>query len=177
MACLKSLCANNHFLCGIELVERVYLDTNVYCRPFDDQSDRRIQKESEAFVEIADAALRGKIVIVSSDYVKFEIERIVDPLKRKDVRGFERTLASVNVASGKQIISLARKFSVKCGLNPLDALHASAACLGRCGWFLTCDDEILQNGRCIEELVTEEGYRLKVRNPINYLEEKRKVKK
>jgi ABC-type hemin transport system ATPase subunit len=76
-------------LCGIELVERVYL-------------------ESEAFIEIADVALRGKIVIVSSDYVKFEIEKIVDPLKRKDVRGFERTLASVNVASSKQIISLAR---------------------------------------------------------------------
>ena len=92
-------------------------DTNVYCRPFDDQSDRRIRKESDACVEIADAALRGKIVIVSSDYMKFEIEKIVDPLKRKDVRGFERTLASVNVASGKQIISLARKFSAECGLN------------------------------------------------------------
>jgi len=161
-----------HFLCGIELVERVYLDTNIYCRPFDDQSDRRIRKESDAFVEIADAALRGRILIVSSDYVKFEVERIVDPLKRKDVRGFERTLASINVASGKQIISLARKFSAKCGLNPLDALHVSAACLGRVDWFLTCDNEILQNGRCIEEFATEKGYRLKVRNPINYLEEK-----
>jgi predicted nucleic acid-binding protein len=172
MAYLKNLCANNHFLCGIELVERVYLDTNVYCRPFDDQSDRRIRKESDTFIEIADAALRGQIVIVSSDYVKFEIERIVDPLKKKDIKGFERTLASVNLVSGKQIISLARKFSAKCGLNPLDALHVSAACLGRVDWFLTCDDEILQKGRCIEELVTEEGYRLKVRNPINYLEEK-----
>jgi len=130
--------------------------------------------ESEAFVEIADAALRGKIVIVSvsSDYVKFEIEKIVDPLKRKDVRGFERTSASVNVASGKQIISLARKTSAECGLNPLDALHVSAACLGKSDWFLTCDDEILQNGRCIEEIAAKEGYKLKVRNPINYLEEK-----
>ena len=156
----------------MRLVERVYLDTNVYCRPFDDQIDRRIRMDSEAFVEIADAALRGKIVIVSSDYVKFEIEKIVDPLKRKDVRGFERTLASVNVASDKQIISLARKFSVECGLNPLDALHVSAACLGKSDWFLTCDDEILQNGRCIEETAAKERYKLKVRNPINYLEEK-----
>ena len=177
MAHLKRLCANNNFSCGIELVERVYLDTNVYCRPLDDQSDRRIRKESDAFVDIADAALRGKIVIVSSDYVKFEIERIVDPLKKKDIRGFERTLASVKVASSKQIISLARKFSAKCGLNPLDALHVSAACLGRVDWFLTCDDEILQKGWCIEELATEEGYRLKVRSPIDYLEGKHKVKK
>jgi len=156
------------------LIERVYLDTNVYCRPFDDQSDRRIRKESEAFIEIADSALRGQTIIVSSDYVKFEIERIMDPLKKKDIRGFERTLASANVASGKQIISLARKFSAKCGLNPLDALHVSAACLGRVDWFLTCDDEILQKCRCIEELAAKEGYKLKVRNPINYLREMRR---
>lgn len=156
------------------MVERVYLDTNVYCRPFDDQNNKRIRTESEAFIEIADAALRDKIVIVSSDYVKFEIERIVDPLKKKDVRGFESTLASVNVVSSRQIISLTRKFYAKCGLNPLDALHVSAACLGRVDWFLTCDDEILQKRRCIEELAAKEGYKLKVRNPINYLREIRR---
>ncbi|MBS7645397.1 PIN domain-containing protein [Candidatus Bathyarchaeota archaeon] len=88
-----------------------------------------------------------------------------------DVRGFERTLAPVNIVSSKQIISLARKFSAKCGLNPMDALHVSAACLGRVDWFLTCDDEILQKCRCIERLAAEEGYKLKVRNPINYLRE------
>ena len=156
------------------MVERVYLDTNVYCRPFDDQSDRRIQVESNAFIEIADAALRSKIVIVSSDYVKFETEKIVDPLKRKDVKGFEGTLASVNIASNRRVIALARRFSVECDLNPLDALHVSSACVGKVNWFLTCDDEILQNYRCIEELAAEKGYRLKVRNPVNYLEEKRR---
>ncbi|MEM2112154.1 MAG: PIN domain-containing protein [Candidatus Bathyarchaeia archaeon] len=159
------------------MVERVYLDTNVYCRPFDNQSDKRIRMESNAFIKIADVALRGKIVIVSSDYVKFEIEKILDPLKRKDVRGFERTLASVNVTSVKRVISLARRFSARCNLNPLDALHVSSACIGKADCFLTCDDEILQKSRCIEELATEEGYKLKVRNPINYLEEKHRVRK
>jgi len=160
-------------LCEVRLIERVYLDTNVYCRPFDDQSDRRIHAESDAFIEIADTALRGKIIVVSSDYVKFEIEKIADPLKRKDVRGFERTLASVNISSTKRIIALARRFSAECRLNPLDALHVSSACLGKADWFLTCDNEILRNGHCIEKLAVEEGYKLKVRNPINYLEKTR----
>lgn len=159
------------------MVERVYLDTNVYCRLFDDQGDKRIRRESEAFIEIADAALRGKIVIVSSDYVKFEIEKIVDALKRKDIRGFERTLTSVNVASNERIIALARRFSAECALNSLDALHISSACIGKADWFLTCDDEVLQNGRCIEELAAKEGYRLKVRNPINYLGKGTEVEK
>jgi hypothetical protein len=62
----------------------------------------------------------------------------VNPLKRKDVKGFERTIASANVASNKRIVALARRFSAECGLNPLDALHVSSACIGRADWFLTC---------------------------------------
>jgi len=50
--------------------------------------------------------------------VKFEVEKILDPLKRKDVRGFEGTLSSVNV-------------------NPLDALHVSAACMVGASFLLT----------------------------------------
>ena len=128
--------------------------------------------ESRAFMEIAYTALRDEIVIVSSDYVKFEIKEILDPLKRKDVMGFERTLSSVNITSSEQLIALAREFSAKCGLNPLDVLHASAACIGDADLLLTCDDEILHEGFCIEKLAAEKGYRLKVRNPVDYLEER-----
>lgn len=159
------------------MVERVYLDTNVYCRPLDDQSDRRIRVESSVFKEIADIALRGKIAIVSSDYVKFEIEKFLNPLKRKEVRGFERTLSSANVTSNEQLIALAREFSTKCRLNSLDALHVSAACMGNADFLLTCDDEILHRTVCIEKVATKKGYRLKVRNPVNYLTERRRVKR
>lgn len=123
-------------------------------------------------MEIADIALRGDIVIVSSDYVKFEIERIFDQLKRKDVKGFERTLSLVNITSSEQVVALARMFSAECGLNPLDALHVSAACLGDADFLLTCDDEILHREVCVEKLAAEKGYRLKVRNPVSYLKER-----
>jgi len=133
--------------------------------------------ESRAFLEIADIALRGEIQIISSDYVKFEVEQILDPLKRKDIRGFERTLCTTNVASSRQLISLAREFSSKCGLNSLDALHVSAACLGKASFFITCDDDVLDKKICIERLAAEKRYRLKVRNPINYLQERGRVKR
>lgn len=157
---------------GIGLVERVYLDTNVYCRPLDDQGERRIRLESDAFLEIADLALRGDVVVVSSDYVKFEIERIFDPLKRKDVRGFERALSLVNIASEEQVVALARVFSVECGVNSLDALHVSAACFGGADFLLTCDDEVLRREDCLERLAVEKGYRLKVRSPVSYVKER-----
>jgi hypothetical protein len=46
---------------------RIYLDTCVYCRPFDDQSQDRIEKETKAFIEILKLAEMGKVTIVSSD--------------------------------------------------------------------------------------------------------------
>ena len=144
----------------------------MYCRPLDDQSERRVRLESQAFMEVADVALRGDILIVSSDYVKFEIEQIFDPLKRKDVKGFERTLSLANVTSNEQVVALARMFSAECGLNSLDALHVSAACVGDADFLLTCDDEILDREGCIERLAAEKGYRLKVRSPVNYLKER-----
>jgi predicted nucleic acid-binding protein len=128
--------------------------------------------ESHAFMEIADMALSGKIAIVSSDYVKFEVEEILDSMKRKDVKGFERTLSVANIASSERLIVLAREFSVKCGLNSLDALHVSAACIGDTDFLLTCDDEILHEKVCIERVSAGKGYGLKVRNPVNYLKEK-----
>ena len=78
-------------------------------------------------MEIA-SATQHEIVIVSSDYVRFEIEKIDDPLKRKDVRGFERALSSVNITNSRHMAILAKDFSFKCGLNSLDVLHVSAAC-------------------------------------------------
>jgi predicted nucleic acid-binding protein len=152
------------------------LDTNVYCRPLDDQANRRIRKESQAFLEIADKAFQGEVKIVSSDYVKFEVEQIHNSLKRKDVRGFERTLSLINVHSSRSLIALAREFSARCNVNALDALHIAAACHGEASVFITCDDEIVDKRTCIEKLAAEKEYRLKVRNPINYLQERWRVR-
>ena len=156
------------------MVERVYLDTNVYCRPLDSQASRRVKSESRAFMEIVRVALQGEITLVSSDYVKFEIEKIQDSLRRKDVRGFEKALSSVNVTGDEELTALARAFFSKCRLNPLDALHVSAACLGNADSFLACDDVILRKRTQIANLAVEKVYRLKVRNPVSFIEERQR---
>jgi predicted nucleic acid-binding protein len=161
----------------LQLIERIYLDTNVYCRPLDDQSHRRIRAEAEAFLKIVESAERGEIEIVSSDYVKFEIEHIQDSLKRKAVRGFEKILCKVNVTSSKRLLALSREFIFKCKMGSLDALHVAAACIGKANFLLTCDDKILDSAACIEALALEKGYRLKVGSPISYLKERWGVKK
>ena len=155
----------------MKTTRRVYLDTNIYCRPMDDQSDSRIHEEAEAFLQIVDKAERGETEIISSDYVKFEMEQIKDPLKRKNIQGFERILSKTNVTSSKRLIILAKEINFRCKLNSLDALHSAAACIGKANFLLTCDDEILQNTNCIEALAAKKGYKLKVRNPLDYMQE------
>ena len=156
----------------MKTVNRVYLDTNVYCRPFDDQSDILIHEETEAFLDIVDKAERGKTEIVSSDYVNFEIEQIKDPLKRKNVHGFKRILSKTNVNSSQRLIIIAKEIIVRCKLNSLDALHSAAAFISKADFLLTCDNEILEKTNCIETIAAKRGYKLKVRNPIEYLKEK-----
>jgi predicted nucleic acid-binding protein len=155
----------------MRMKSRVYLDTNIYCRPLDDQSDGRIHAETEAFLKIVDGAEKGEIVIISSDYVKFETEQIQEKLKRKDIRGFERILSKASVTSSRRLIFLAQVFASKCDLGSLDALHLAAACVGKADFLLTCDDKIIDTAVCIETFAMKEGYTLKVRNPINYLKE------
>ena len=64
---------------------KIYLDTCIYCRPFDDQSQDRIKKETEAFAELLEIAEMGKIILVSSDVLIDELEEIVDPRKSIEV--------------------------------------------------------------------------------------------
>jgi predicted nucleic acid-binding protein len=149
---------------------RLYLDTNIYCRPLDNQKDTRIYAETEAILTILDTTTNLGTVIVSSDYVKYEIKRICGELKRKNISGFEEALCQVNITSSKKLIDLANNFISECNLSALDALHTAAACIGKADYLLTCDDEITNKFSCIDESASFKGYKLKVRNPIKYLE-------
>jgi predicted nucleic acid-binding protein len=152
-------------------VKLVYLDTNLYCRPLDDQNDRRIFTEAKAVLEIVGAIEAGKIAVVSSDYVKFEIEQIVNAKKRKDIRSFERALCTTSMKSSRKLIALAQDLVAYCRLGSLDALHVASACLGGAQYLLTCDDQVIDRTFCIEKLAKKEGYNIKVRNPVMYLQE------
>ena len=46
---------------------KIYFDTCVYCRPFDDQTQNRIKNETEAFVNVLKLGEMGIVTIVSSD--------------------------------------------------------------------------------------------------------------
>lgn len=63
----------------------VYLDTNVYARPFDDQTQAMIQKEANAFQAIITAVKAGSLRLLSSDILAFEVAQILSEDKRTKI--------------------------------------------------------------------------------------------
>ena len=64
----------------------LYFDTNVLCRPFDDQTNRRIRRETEAFQRLLERIEANEAAFITSEILLFEIQRIISPADVSEVR-------------------------------------------------------------------------------------------
>ncbi|MFQ5815213.1 MAG: PIN domain-containing protein, partial [Candidatus Hydrothermarchaeaceae archaeon] len=64
---------------------RIYLDTCVWCRPFDEPTQERIVKEGEAFFKILRGVDEKRYEILGSVILEDEIEEIKETWKREEV--------------------------------------------------------------------------------------------
>jgi len=150
-------------------LQRLYLDTNVYCRPRDDRRQKRIDREAKVLEEIAFLKKRGKVCIITSDYVKLEPEEIDDTEKREDIANIERLLADKAFSHSESAKKLAVTLSERCKLGILDVFHISAAALSRAEYFLTCDDEVIKKRECIGKELRH--MKIKILNPVEWRSE------
>jgi len=113
---------------------KVYLDTSVYNRPFDDQSQSRVRLEAEAFLLILEKALSGVITIIGSSTLLYENSR--NPFAERK----ERVASYLDVASNVIMVSDSiknRALSLELsGIDPLDALHLVCAEMGGAEYFV-----------------------------------------
>ena len=63
----------------------IYLDNCCYNRPFDDQTQERIHLESEAILTILKIGQMKRVVIVGSEILELEINRMLDENKKHKV--------------------------------------------------------------------------------------------
>lgn len=155
------------------MVIRLYLDTNVFCRPFDNQAMRRIRRETEAFERILEKIRGNEADFVTSEILVFEIQRIISPAKRAKASGY------LYLANGYHIMrdetfALGQEIMEKFKLEPRDALHAASALLEGCGYFLTCDDGVNKRFKKRPLSVTIRGQNrtLEVMNPEDFVKKK-----
>lgn len=137
---------------------RLYIDSSVYNRPFDDLSQPRIWLEALAFAMILQMIEAGEAQLLSSDVLEFENSRNPFPQRRTWV-AFYLSLADHHQKLDAAIRKRARNLERQ-GIKPLDALHLACAEEAKADYFITCDDQIVK--RYQEKHVT-------VINPVDFI--------
>ncbi len=136
---------------------KVYLDTSVYNRPFDDQTQPRIWLETLALVVILQMIEAGEAELVSSSVLEYENSRNPFPLRRRWVKRC-LSLASHFQKVDEDMRARAQELE-KEGVGAIDALHMACAEAARSEYFLTCDDRVIRR------------YKggIRVLNPVNFV--------
>jgi hypothetical protein len=121
---------------------KLYLDTSVYNRPFDDQSQPRICIETLAFVSILQMLGANEAELITSSVLAYENSRNPFQLRRMWVNYCMRCskyFVKVNASIKKRAIAI-ESGSVK----SMDSLHIACAEASNCNYFITCDDRIIK---------------------------------
>ena len=148
----------------------LYFDTNVLCRPFDDQTIRRIRKETEVFERILEKIRAKEAAFITSDVLVFEIQRIISPAKRAKVSVYLRLRQGYHVAT-TETLTIANEIIRNFKLSPRDALHAASALLGEAQYFLSCDDGVTKRFKTtpLSVNIQNENRTLGVMNPEDFI--------
>jgi predicted nucleic acid-binding protein len=121
---------------------RIYLNTSAYNRPFDNLTVDRVRAEAEAVASLLAAVEEGRVHLVGSEYLEFEIDQTPDRDRARRVRALLRCIAT-RVAATAPVILRARALE-RHGLRGLDALHVAAAEAGGAELLVTTDDRLVK---------------------------------
>lgn len=150
----------------------IYLDTNVYSRPFDDQTQPDIQEEANAFLKIIAEVKANKLGLLCSDILDFEVQNILSEEKRTKVEDY-LGLCTKHLENSDEVLNVSKRIENNCPIRARDALHIASAILGQARYFLSCDRKVTQKkqGRCYRRVarIYHQEY-FSVMNPILFVE-------
>lgn len=105
----------------------------------------------------------GKLDLVSSDALAYEVERNPLPVRKEHGRAV-LSMARNHVVLSSEIKKRAEQLTAL-GIAPLDALHLAFAEAANAVYFCTCDDRLLRKADQIADL------RVKAVSPIDLVQE------
>ncbi len=143
---------------------RIYMDVCCLNRPFDNQLDNRIHLETESIKIILEKIETTDWVLISSDVIDFEIDKIPDFYRKRKVKTLSRFFDE-KIHLNDAIIQKAKIFH-SFGVKNFDALHISCAIEARANVFLTTDRDIIYlYKKHIEK------FNILVSNPLDWIDE------
>lgn len=141
---------------------KVYLDTSVYNRPFDDQDQTRIRLETEAFLSILEKAVAGAIITISSSALLYENNQNPFDERRERISSY-LSIASKFIRLNDSIKKKALLLE-NMRIGSIDALHLSYAEFGGAEYFLTCDDSIIKKVKKNKGI-----FKMEICNPFEFI--------
>lgn len=141
-------------------MHKIYLDMNIYNRPYDDQTQVRIKLETIAIFEILHAMRSGHMHVLWSFILEYE--NSLNP--SDDIRVEAEQMAQFTaetVDATEDIRHMAKHYESK-GVKPRDALHVACAEYANATYFITCDDRLLKKHAVLP-------IRVKLINPLDFI--------
>ncbi len=140
---------------------RIYLDMNIYNRPFDDQSQVRIRLETIAIFSILQKIKNKELSLLWSFMIDYENSMNPHDDIRQEIE-MAASLAVKNVAPDETVLNAAKEFESK-GIKPRDSMHLACALKGKAEYFLTCDDKLIRKALALD-------MNIKIINPLRFIE-------
>ena len=138
----------------------IYLDNCCYNRPFDDQMQERIHLESEAVLTILKMGQMKKIIIVGSEILELEMNRMMDENKKQKVLDLYN-VADMRIPYTDGIKKRAADIMSVSNIRTYDSLHIAAAEEANADALLTTDDRF-------EKMAEKLDLKTRVLNPLRF---------
>ena len=121
---------------------RLYLDNCCFNRPYDDQSQLRVELETKAKLFIQGLIEQNRVNLVWSYMLDFENSKNNFSQKRRIIQKWRR-FSALDVEESIEILELANAIQ-KTGVKSADSLHLACSIVAKCDYFLSVDDRILK---------------------------------
>lgn len=138
----------------------IYLDNCCYNRPFDDQTQERIHLESEAILTILKIGQMKRVVIVGSDILELEINRMLDENKKRKVMDLYK-VADMRIFYTDKIKKRSEEIMSVSKIRTFDSLHIASAEEAKADALLTTDDKF-------EKMSEKLDLKTRVVNPLRF---------
>lgn len=142
---------------------KVYLDSCTIQRPLDTFIVLRNKLEAEAVLGIIGYCDAGKLTLVSSEALDYEMDQNVRAVRKEHARAV-LAKATVSVLVDEDVERRTAIF-VKRGVKPMDAVHAALAEAASVDYFCSCDDRLLRKLRRMKDV------QFKLASPLELIEE------
>lgn len=141
---------------------KIYMDSCCFNRPFDDQSQVRVQLETEYIVAILERCRRREWQLVVSDIIEWELSRTSNQSRLEAVMNYYSYAAHCTNVT-EEVASLAQMYALF-GIKKMDSLHLALAVRCRVDVLLTTDDQFVKAAAKAQKVI-------RVENPMFWMEE------